>query len=595
MKRSFKNVKYFSPFSQGTLEQQLFRLSNIVILVCGALGLIQNTIVNISQSLEHYLLFSIILVIGVFYYVESFNVKRVTSLRVAIYVSLIFIFLSAGYFMTGGIRGPSILYINITLILGFLVFTNKQYLYFVVFCNLLIILLFITEKQLPGLIYPYIEEPNFEYSVFGMLLISALILGFIMYFFKKTYNNERIKHEENQHALEGMNQLLRKVSDEALSATKAKSDFLASMSHEIRTPLHGIIGMADIIKKTELNEEQHDIVSSILSSGNILLTLINDILDISKIEAERFELFEARFDIRKTLQEVLSIVRPRTSGKNVDLTFTITKDVPKYLVGDEKRLKQVLLNITGNAAKFTNRGFVHIEMKTVEVQEESVMMEFNVVDSGIGISEENIKNLFDPFFQGDKVRKNNYGGTGLGLAITQKIVDLMKGKISVKSTEKLGTTFTIILPFIVDNSEEVIEVVEKKVKLEKIRPDLKILVAEDFEINQKVIRMMLEKLGLKADYAENGREAVECQRRNNYDLILMDLQMPEMDGIEASRIIRSEGFNNLEPVIIAMSANALSSDQDVCFVVGMNDFISKPATLNKVHEVIKKWETVSEN
>ena len=590
MRNKETRVKYFSPFDEGTLEQVLFRLGLLTFLFSCLIGIVQNFLVGVEVGV--YFLFITGIAFFFFFYHYSF-IKDIKQPIVIAFLSLVATLIIGGYFLTGGVLG-SATFILITFVLfGFLFFGYKKYLAYVIICISLAVGLFVVESYMPEWVVPYESEIVHKNDVFGTILITILVIGVIMYFFKKHYDNDKIQLEENQEALEGMNQLLRKVSDEALSATKAKSDFLASMSHEIRTPLHGIIGMTDILHKTKLTDEQLDIVNSIQTSGNILLGLINDILDISKIEAERFELSESKFDIRKTLHDVLSIVRPKTSEKNVDLTFTITKEVPKYLVGDEKRLKQVLLNIAGNAAKFTSRGFVHIEMKSTDIKNDSVMMEFNVVDSGIGISEENVKYLFDPFFQGERVRKNNYGGTGLGLAITQKIVDLMKGKISVKSTEKLGTTFTIILPFAIDHSiDDTDDDKEKQVKLDNIREDLKILVAEDFEINQKVIRMMLEKLGLKADYAVNGREAVEYQRRNNYDLILMDLQMPEMDGIEATRIIRKEGPNNTDPVIIAMSANALSSDQDVCFVVGMNDFISKPATLDKVHEVLKKWESV---
>lgn len=589
MREKGQNIRYFSPFSEGTLEQILFRLGLLTFLFSCLIGIVQNLLVGVG--VEVYFVFLSGIVFFVIFYHISF-IKDISQSIAIAFLTIVASLIITGYFLTGGILG-SATFILITFVLfGFLFFNYKKYIGYVIVCILIAFALYVAESLHPEWIIAYESEAVHKNDVFGTILITILVIGIIMYFFKKHYDNDKIKLEENQEALEGMNQLLRKVSDEALSATKAKSDFLASMSHEIRTPLHGIIGMTDILHKTELTDEQLDIVSSIQTSGNILLGLINDILDISKIEAERFELSESKFDIRKTLHDVLSIVRPKTSEKNVDLTFTITKDVPKYLVGDEKRLKQVLLNIAGNAAKFTSRGFVHIEMKSTDIKEDTVKMEFNVVDSGIGISGENVKYLFDPFFQGERVRKNNYGGTGLGLAITQKIVDLMSGKISVKSTEKLGTTFTIILPFAIDHSVEDIESEKnKKDLLEDIREDLKILVAEDFEINQKVIRMMLEKLGLKADYAVNGREAVEYQRRHHYDLILMDLQMPEMDGIEATRIIRKEGNNNLDPVIIAMSANALSSDQDVCFIVGMNDFISKPATLDKVHEVLKKWET----
>ncbi len=583
-------IRYLNPFSTGSLEDKLFRLGVLCFLITCLLGIIQNLFVE-TNPLTYYIYLAGVVIFGFIYY-RSMTVS-IKIVGKAFFLIVAAVLISVGYFLKGGITGSEVLLFPLFIVLGFLFLSAKRYLYFVIGVAILIVALFVVEMLFPQYITGQSTFDVKQRNFFSALFLLSSISGITMYFFRKYYDQERNKSEENQEALEGMNTLLRKVSDEALTATKAKSEFLASMSHEIRTPLHGIIGMTDILKETELSEEQADIVDSVKVSGNILLNIINDILDISKIEAERFELSEAKFDIRKTLNEVLSVVRPKTSEKNVDLTFTISKNVPKNLLGDENRLKQVLLNIAGNAAKFTSKGFVHIELKSKETEEpDLVVLEFNVVDSGIGISEENLKNLFDPFFQEDKVRHNNMGGTGLGLAITQKIVDLMKGKITVKSTEKLGTTFTVVVPFKQDNSEDEVETKPTAASgLDPIRSDLRILVAEDFEINQKVIRMMLEKLGLQADYAVNGREAIEMQRKSSYDLILMDIQMPEMDGIEATRLIRAEGTSKLDPVIIAMSANALNSDQDVAFVVGMNDFISKPATLNKVHEVLKKWES----
>ncbi|MEL7146951.1 MAG: ATP-binding protein, partial [Bacteroidota bacterium] len=464
MKEKVSYRKYFNPFQHGSLQQILFRLGLLTFFFACTVGAIQNYLVGVNPTV--YFVFLLGFVSFFIFYSISFR-KDVTQGLALAFLVLVGGLIAFSYFFTGGITGSTPPLLIAFVLFGFLFFDFKKYIYYVVICVLIVLLLYSIQYFFPEWINPYQSVEVQEQDVFATVLTTIVLIGIIMYFFKKHYDTNQVKLVENQEALEGMNQLLRKVSDEALSATKAKSDFLASMSHEIRTPLHGIIGMADIIKKTNLNEEQIDIVNSIQTSGNILLGLINDILDISKIEAERFELSESKFDIRKTLHDVLAIVRPKTSEKNVDLTFTITKNVPKFLVGDEKRLKQVLLNIAGNAAKFTNRGFVHIEMKAVDIKADIVMLEFNVVDSGIGISEENIKYLFDPFFQGERVRQHNYGGTGLGLAITQKIVDLMKGKISVKSTEKLGTTFTIILPFAIDHSvEDTGDNQEQKARLE---------------------------------------------------------------------------------------------------------------------------------
>ena len=477
--------KYLNPFSTGSLEDKFFRLGALCFVVTGLLGTIQNFFVK-SPPITFVLYGIAIVAFGVMYYV-SFERKIGIGAKI-LFLSVLLLIVSAGYVFKGGVTSSVVLLFPLVAIFGVLFLEAKKYLFFVISVVVTIGILFTVEVLNPDLIWDPGTFAQRQSTFFSALFLLTLIAGLTMYFFRRYYDKERIKSAENREALEGMNTLLRKVSDEALNATKAKSDFLAAMSHEIRTPLHGIIGMTDIIRDMDLNNEQQDIIDSIKVSGNILLNIINDILDISKIEAERFELTEAKFDIRKTLHDVIAVVRPKTAEKNVDLTFTIGKNVPKWIIGDENRLKQVLLNIAGNAAKFTAKEFVHLELKPKDLEEgHEVTLEFTVVDSGIGISEENIKHLFDPFFQGDKVRKNNLGGTGLGLAITQKIVDLMKGKIAVKSTEKLGTTFTITVPFRLDEEEEKEEQTQKAGgnSLDPIRSDLRILVAEDFEINQK--------------------------------------------------------------------------------------------------------------
>ncbi|AUV86200.1 response regulator [Vibrio campbellii] len=383
--------------------------------------------------------------------------------------------------------------------------------------------------------------------------------------------------EKLQRIVEVRTSQLARAREEAERANQSKSEFLAMMSHEIRTPLNSVLGMLDILRQSTLTESQSEVLNQMECSADLLLAIISDILDLSKIESGSFRLSEQWTNLRDAVTLVISQQKQVAISKNLSFEYQCNLDNNKQYWIDSIRLSQVLFNLIGNASKFTDFGGINVSV--IERDGELVI---SVVDTGIGIPQSKIGHLFTAFHQGDSSITRRFGGTGLGLAITKHLVEMMRGTISVKSEENVGSHFEIKIPVLTRNNQD------RPVKIEPNHPSkaVNLLVVEDTESNQLVIKLILNKLGHNVFIASHGAEAIAFleEQRQNIDIILMDVSMPIMDGITATRLIRQKGINI---PIIALTAHALESDKTTCMKAGMDGFVSKPVRRQEIYEAIQ--------
>jgi signal transduction histidine kinase/ActR/RegA family two-component response regulator len=431
-----------------------------------------------------------------------------------------------------------------------------------------------------------------EMVLVALIISLATVAGFV---FARQIN------EANRRLRLALDEM-RTAKEEAERASRTKTDFVSRMSHELRTPMNAILGFSQLLESESLTPEHRDYVGEINRAGAHLLELINKVLDLSKIEAGQLTIEHIPFDLRKTLNEVAALVSENAKNKGINLQFITAPELPTRVMGDPTRLRQVLINLIGNAEKFTHEGSVEIRIESEATDGEgSPRIRFSVKDSGIGMDAAALSRLFQPFAQADESTTRKFGGTGLGLKISQDLVHAMGGNIQVESEPGRGSCFWFSLPAIPateqeeDNKPELNSepVASMPVPASEETGSLHghVLLVEDNRINQMVATRMLAKLGLTYDIANHGGESLQRLAERDYDLILMDMEMPQMDGPEATRKIRAmESENNNKRIpIIAMTANAMQEDRDNCLASGMDDHLSKPVEMTRLNELLRQW------
>ncbi|WOK09611.1 ATP-binding protein [Imperialibacter roseus] len=519
-----------------------------------------------------------------FYSAVYFAVKKGISFRLttSVYYISALLIISFGWLPSGGIRGAVMHMCVLIYISGLLVLPIRRYISFIISTICMVIIFVTIEYYHRDLAVPYTDYVNEwrDLSIAGVVML--VVMGFAFYIFKKEYLHDRAH-------LQQMNLELGAAKERAESADKAKSQFLATISHEMRTPLNGIVGLAELIEKTNLDKEQSELVKNLSTSSQILSGLITDVLDITMIENNRVTLQEDTFELKDVTKDISQLFygfeSVKTGKVSIDLVHASKSDI--HLMGDLKRIRQILINLATNAVKFTPAGKVTIATTVVRKEDKTAIVLFKVDDTGIGIPKNQHPKVFSRFFKNETDLA--VGGTGLGLSIAKSLTDLMHGKIWFYSTEGKGSSFYVELPLPLATHGEH-SPAEKHIQPINFS-ELSVLVAEDVHINRLVMLKILKNIGItKIEVAEDGEQAVALASSQGFDFILMDVLMPRMDGIEATREIRRILLERKQsaPFIVAVTANATTEDENKCKEAGMVDFITKPFTTDILRAVFTR-------
>lgn len=497
-----------------------------------------------------------------------------------IYYYLILFLLGISWLPSGGVKAAIPTFLVLVYLSGLLVLPLRDYLIFILATFALVLGLTMFEMQNPTSAAPYQSNDLLMQDLTIATLTSLIIMGICLYAFKRTYTADR-------RELSSRNKELEREKQNAETTDQAKTTFLATISHEMRTPLNGIVGMTELLSKTNINKEQHELIDSLVYSSNILHGLISNVLDITTIEAGKLKLSVSSFSIRNELNGIWQVFKKRTSSnKHLEIKLVVDKNLPEYLTGDIARLRQILVNLLNNAIKFTYKGSITLKVDVLGQVGDIASVQFLIVDTGAGIPLEKQPHLFETFYKGTD--EDGYEGTGLGLSIVEKLVKLMGGTIDFQSTPQQGSSFFFTLPLGISEKEEVYG-------LEQIEvpglSSLKVLIVEDVEINRLVASKMLKSLNINdIDIAVNGTEGVQKAQEKLHDIILMDLQMPDISGFEASKqITHYYKEADKKPIIIALTANAMKGSMEECLAVGMSDYVLKPIKTETLKQVLIKY------
>jgi signal transduction histidine kinase/CheY-like chemotaxis protein len=409
-----------------------------------------------------------------------------------------------------------------------------------------------------------------------MALLACVLLGFAFWYVMNLFTYQ-------QKSIASLNESKQQIKE----ASSIKEQFMANMSHEIRTPMNAIIGFTNILKRTDLDPQQRQYVQNIHTAGENLLALVNDILDLSKIEAGMMLLEEKNFSLRSLIASVTNMFREKITEKGLTYKEDIDEQIPDILCGDAVRLTQVLVNLLGNAIKFTDTGEIRLSAQLLRVSEKGVELQMKVADTGIGIAKEKQGRIFERFQQAETETTRKFGGTGLGLSIVRQIVEIQGGTLSLISESGKGSEFTFTIPYSLPDEEKMLsEALAMENDPVSIK-DVKVLIAEDNPMNQQLIKHLMKNWEIQFTIVSNGAEAVDALQKDEFSLVLMDIQMPEMDGYQAIETIRKHLHSDIP--VIAMTAHAMMGEKEKCLQLGMNDYISKPLKETVLYNIIAQY------
>ncbi len=424
-----------------------------------------------------------------------------------------------------------------------------------------------------------------DWNHFGIALIEAMLFGALVLAVRLRAQRrlQRLRLED-----EILKRHLQAANAAAKVAVKAKSEFLANMSHEIRTPMTAMLGMTELLQLTELDATQRDYADTVARSGDALVQIVNDILDFSKIEAGQLSLEEVRFDVQELVTDVRELLRVKAKQKDLELRTTVADDIPRHYLGDPTRIRQVLVNLIGNAIKFTHRGHVTLHVDAMPIEEGRHQVSFAVEDTGIGIAVEHQKRVFEAFTQADTSTTRRYGGTGLGLAISNQLAHLMGGELILKSTRDEGSTFTLSVPL---HAEGRVRTIPPSAPEPGERSSFngRVLLVEDNAENLALTVELLQHFGCSVDCAADGREALDKLRKDRFDLVFMDCHMPNLNGYDATREMRRREGDGTHTPVVALTASVLPEERQRCLDVGMDDYITKPFSRHDLRRALARW------